>query len=188
MSGLHPDYPIWTERLVLRPYAPSDFEDAAQFWCREDTTRYLYLGPYDRESFRPRFERLLGRDVLEGEDDVITLAVVPIEVGRVVGDLTLFWRSEEHRQGEIGFILHPDHQGRGYAYEGSMALLSMGFEDLDLHRIVGRLDGRNTASAAVLARLGMRREAHLVENERVKGEWTDEVIYGLLAREWRERT
>ena len=48
----------------------------------------------------------------------------------------------------------------------------------------GRIDARNSASAGVLARLGMRREAHLVENEWVKGEWTDEVIYGVLAQEW----
>jgi RimJ/RimL family protein N-acetyltransferase len=63
-------------------------------------------------------------------------------------------------------------------------MLALGFEGLGLHRIAGRLDGRNVASARVLERLGMRREAHLVENERVKGEWTDEVVYALLAREW----
>jgi RimJ/RimL family protein N-acetyltransferase len=188
VRALRPDYPIWTERLALRPYVDSDFDDAAAYWCRDDTTRYLYLGQYTREEFRPRFEQLTGREVLEVEEDVLTLAVVPLEVGRAVGDLTLFWRSERHQQGEIGFILHPDHQGRGYAHEGSMALLRMGFEDLGLHRIVGRLDARNDASAAVLARLGMRREAHLVQNEHVKGEWTDEVIFAMLAEEWRERS
>ena len=60
----------------------------------------------------------------------------------------------------------------------------MAFEDVGLHRVVGRLDGRNSASAGLLARLGMRREAHLVENEWVKGEWTDEVVYAMLDREW----
>ncbi|MCP2254937.1 hypothetical protein LY13_003709 [Prauserella aidingensis] len=47
----------------------------------------------------------------------------------------------------------------------------------------GRLDGRNAASARVLEKLGMRREAHLRENEYVKGEWTDEVVYAVLARD-----
>ena len=63
-------------------------------------------------------------------------------------------------------------------------MLAIGFDGLGLHRIVGRLDARNRASARVLERLGMRREAHLVENEHVKGEWTDELVYALLAREW----
>jgi RimJ/RimL family protein N-acetyltransferase len=64
-------------------------------------------------------------------------------------------------------------------------MLRLAFDDLALHRVIGRLDARNTASVAVLERLGMRREAHLVSNEYVKGEWCDEYDYALLADEWR---
>ena len=60
------------------------------------------------------------------------------------------------------------------------------FEHYDLHRVYGRLEPRNAASARVLEKLGMRREAQLIENEWVKGEWQSEAIYALLAREWRE--
>ena len=66
-------------------------------------------------------------------------------------------------------------------------VLRLGFEGLDLHRVCGRLDGRNAASARVLERLGMRREAHLVQNEIVKGEWSDEVVYAMLRHEWDAR-
>ena len=66
-------------------------------------------------------------------------------------------------------------------------MLSLGFEELGLHRIVGECDARNSASARVLERLGMRREAHLVENEFVKGEWASALIYATLDREWRAR-
>ena len=71
----------------------------------------------------------------------------------------------EHRQGEIGFLFHPDHQGRGYATEAAEAMLALAFETYELHRVVGRLEPRNVASARVLEKLGMRREAHLIENE-----------------------
>ena len=64
----------------------------------------------------------------------------------------------------------------------------MGFDELGLHRIEGRIDARNTPSARVLERLGMRREAHFVQNEFIKGEWTDEVVYAVLAAEWRDPT
>ena len=66
-------------------------------------------------------------------------------------------------------------------------LLQLGLEEAGFHRIVGRLEARNEGSAGVMERLGMRREAHLVENEWVKGAWESEVVYALLAREWRER-
>ena len=108
------------------------------------------------------------------------------ESGELVGDVSLLWASEAHRQGELGFVLHPSHQGNGYATEASRPMLAFAFEELGLHRVVGRLEPRNAGSARVLEKLGMRREAHLVENEWVKGEWQSELVYALLAREWRD--
>jgi len=90
-----------------------------------------------------------------------------------------------HRQGEVGFLFHPQQQGRGYATEAGEALLGLAFDTYALHRVVGRLEPRNVASARVLERLGMRRKAHLLENEWVKGEWQSELVYALLDREWR---
>jgi len=109
------------------------------------------------------------------------------ETGVLIGDVVLFWRSREHRQGEIGYIFHPDYHGNGYATEAAREMLRLGFDDLGLHRIVGRVDARNTASARVLERLGMRPEAHFLQNEMVKGEWTDEIVYAMLEHEWRAR-
>ncbi len=119
------------------------------------------------------------------ESDRLNLAAVLAATGELVGDVSLIWRSSEHRQGEVGYIVDPAHGGNGYATEASRTLLRLGFEELALHRIVGRLDARNAPSARVLERLGMRREAHLLENEFVKGEWTDEVVYAMLEHEWR---
>jgi RimJ/RimL family protein N-acetyltransferase len=82
----------------------------------------------------------------------------------------------------------PRNQGNGFAPEASKAMLDFAFETLRLHRVVGRLEPRNAASARVLEKLGMRCEAHLVENEWVKGEWQSELVYAILAREWRHAT
>jgi RimJ/RimL family protein N-acetyltransferase len=137
-----------------------------------------------RESLR----RKQAQSTIEEEGQRLNLAVVPRDGGgAVVGHVTLIWTSREHRQGEVGFIFHPDSQGHGFATEAATALLPLGFEGLGLHRIVGRCDARNTASARVLVRLGMRREAHLIENELVKGEWTSELVYAILESEWRRR-
>jgi RimJ/RimL family protein N-acetyltransferase len=66
-------------------------------------------------------------------------------------------------------------------------MLRLGFDELGLHRIVGRIDARNAASARLLDRLGMRREAHFAQNKILKGEWSDEVVYAILEDEWRAR-
>jgi RimJ/RimL family protein N-acetyltransferase len=65
--------------------------------------------------------------------------------------------------------------------------LHLAFDVLGWHRVTARVDARNTASAALARRLGMRQEAHLVENEWFKGMWTDELGFALLAREWRDQ-
>ena len=181
---VRPAFPILTERLLLRPFTQDDLDDVLAWDQRDDVHRYLYSWPRSRDEVR---EVLLIRMAMTGIDDTsesIRLAVVVRESDRLVGDVSLQRTSLEHRQGEIGFVFHPDHHGRGYATEASRALLWIGFEGARLHRIVGRCDARNTGSARVMERLGMRREALLAENEFVKGEWTDELVYAMLAREW----
>lgn len=181
---LNPDYPIRTERLDLRPFTGADLAALHAYQSRADVTRYLYWEPYDETASREALARKRHRTVLRNSGDVLNLAVVVRETGELVGDVLLCWVSAEHRQGEIGYVFHPDHGGRGYATEAARMMLEIGFDLLGLHRVVGRLDARNTASARVLERLGMRREAHLVESEFVKGEWCDELLYAMLDREW----
>lgn len=185
---LTPQLPIRTDRLLLRLYTEDDLDDVYDVQSQPEVARYLYWGPRDRDQARESLNMKIASSALRAEGDDLTLAVVLPETGKVIGDVLLVWTSREHRQGEIGYIFHPANGGRGYATEAAQVMLRLGFEELGLHRIVGRLDARNTASARVLERLGMRREAHLVQNEMVKGEWTDEMIYAILAEEWRART
>jgi len=84
-------------------------------------------------------------------------------------------------------MFHPDQQGRGYAAEAGRAVLELGFETFGLHRVYGSCDARNAASARLMERLGMRLEGTLRETEYVKGAWCDELIYAILADEWRAR-
>jgi RimJ/RimL family protein N-acetyltransferase len=182
---LRPTYPIETARLLLRPFTPDDFDDLLDIQSRPDVARYLYWRPREPEEVEQSLAAKMAMTALEDDGDGISLAATLRSTGELVGDASLRWVSREHRQGEIGFIVHPDHQGRRFATEMAVAMLGLGFDGLDLHRIVGRCDARNAASARVMERLGMRREAHLVENELIKGEWTDELVYAMLQTEWR---
>ncbi|GAA3128757.1 GNAT family N-acetyltransferase [Streptosporangium carneum] len=184
---LKPSYPIRTERLILRPFASGDLDELHAIQSLPEVTRYLYWEPRELEQVAEALETRMKQSALTEEGQALALAVELAATGELIGDSVLFWHSAQHRSGEIGYVSHPRHHGRGYAAEVAHVLLELGFDGLDLHRIVGRLDGRNAASARVLERLGMRREAHLVENEMVKGEWVDEIVYAILQREWRAR-
>ncbi len=172
-----------TERMSLRPYRRSDYVEFADLHGREEVARYLPWEVRDADAAKAALERHVDMS-LESDGDGITLAGIDKDTGRLVGEFVLFLRSVEHRGGELGYILHPGFQGRGLATEGARAVLKFGFEVTGLHRIIARIDARNVASAAVLNRLGLRKEAHLVKNELLNGEWSDEADYAMLDEEW----
>ncbi len=173
--------PITTARLTLRPMVPTDRQRYAAIFQDPGTCRYLYREPLaDDEvetSLAERFHTV-AREQGYGFELGIDLE------GQLAGTISLFLRSVEHRRGEVGYTLHPSARGQGLAAEAVRAMCDVGFGQLELHRIEGRLDARNTASARVLTAAGFEREGHLRQNEWVKGEWTDEVIYGLLHETW----
>ena len=92
--------------------------------------------------------------------------------------------STEDLSGEIGWSLHPDFEGQGYASESARAMLEYAFGTLGLHRVTAELDPRNTASIALCKRLGMREEAYFREHMWFKGEWGDTGVYAVLASEF----
>ena len=184
---LAPAFPIETDRLRLRPIRSADAETLHEMESREDVTRWLLYDPRSREQSREALRLRQTRTRIEREGDALELGIEHGKNGDLLGTVILMYRSEEHCEGEIGFVLHPRHHGQGYAREAAWEMLRLGFEQFGLHRIVGRCEPRNLASAGLLERLGMRREAHLVENEWIKGEWQSELVYAMLDREWRAR-
>ena len=180
-------FPIETERLRLRPLEHGDLDGYLAIHADPEVARFLYWGVRTRAELAEVLNGKIERAALERPGDAVDVAVILRDGGALVGCVSLSWSDDEHRQGELGYIFNPAHAGNGYATEAARELLRIGFERLGLHRIAGRLDARNEASARVLERLGMRREAHLLENEFVKGEWTDELVYALLADEWVRR-
>lgn len=182
---LNPKYPIVTDRLRLRPLRVTDVDALVAYRGRPDVCRYLPFEPMTAEVLLGRIRTDLSRTALTLEGQSLTLGVELCQTGRLIGDVVLFFRSHEHAGGELGYVFHPEIAGQGYATEAARAMLGLAFGQLGLHRVIARLDARNEPSAALAARLGMRREAHFVRNEIFKGEWTDEVIYAVLAQEWR---
>jgi RimJ/RimL family protein N-acetyltransferase len=181
---LAPDYPVHTARMMLRPLVSTDAEDLVAYRSLDEVCRFVPFEAMDREKVTERIGGAWAGDGITDEGQSLTLGVELAQTEHVIGDLVLFFRSAEHRSGEIGWVFHPGYSGRGYATEASHALLHLAFDQLRLHRVIARVDARNEASLRLADRLGMRREAHLLSNEWFKGAWSDEVDFALLEREW----
>ncbi|WP_232819181.1 GNAT family N-acetyltransferase [Homoserinimonas sp. OAct 916] len=181
--------PIRTERFLLRPLRPRDLDDVHAYQKREDVVRYLLWETRTVEESEAHLAERRTRVRLASDGDCLVFAVeLPDEAGgheRVVGDMSVFLDSASSAQFEIGWVFHPAFHRRGYATEAARAILDLCFTTLGAHRVFARLDPRNEASVRLCDRLGMRREAHFRQNLYFKGEWSDTLVYGLLAPEWR---
>jgi RimJ/RimL family protein N-acetyltransferase len=183
---LIPNYPIQTARLKLRPFQDDDLGDLFEFYSLPEVAKFLYWDAKSLDETKTNLERKKSEVVMTEEGSTLCLAVSLRESNKVIGEVLLFWRSQVHQQGEVGYVFHPGYSGRGYATEATKVMLSLGFDQLSLHRIYGRCDARNVASYKVMERLGMRREAHFIQNEVFKGEWGEELVYAMLQQEWQD--
>jgi RimJ/RimL family protein N-acetyltransferase len=184
---LRPDYPVSTERLTLQPLTAADVDDVLIYRSRADVCRYLPFEPMTRDVLSARIASDLGQTEISEPGQAITFGVRVGGSRPVIGDVVLIFESREHAAGELGYAFNPDAGGHGYGTEACAAVLSLAFQQLGLHRMVARIDARNGRSAALAARLGMRREAHFVESRMFRGEWSNELVYAMLATEWTAR-
>ena len=159
-----------------------DLDDVVAYQGREDVCRYLLHGPRSREDLLPRIAEWGAATRVTRDDDYLQLAI-QLE-RRVIGHMYLHLASAENLQGEIGWTLHPDFFGRGYATEASRAILDLAFDTIGLHRMRAELDPRNDASITLCLRLGMRHEATFRQDLWFTGEWADTGVYAILAEEW----
>jgi RimJ/RimL family protein N-acetyltransferase len=175
--------PIRTDRLILRKFGSGDYLSYAAYHSRPDVYRFLYCDPPAGELMRQNFERVVEPRFAE-DGDAFHLAVERRNDGAVIGETLFKLASKTALQLEVGYIFNPAFGGQGYATEAVAATVAFGFAELGAHRIFARLDALNSGSAGVVERLGFRREAHLIQNDRFNGSWGDEFIYALLRGEW----
>ena len=176
-----PPIELETPRLVLRRFAPTDGPALHAYLSRPAAVEFEPYGTMALDEC----ERL----ALERSADVRFVAVCLAD-GRLIGNLYCAAEGPARlRTWVVGYVLHPDHWGHGYATEAMAALLAHLFADRQAHRVVARCDPRNVRSWRLLERLGMRREAHVLEGESfVDGPdgrpvWHDTYQYALLDHE-----
>ncbi len=171
-----------TSRLVLRRFTPADAPAFAAYRSDPDVARYQ---SWDAPVTLDDAVELVGTLSAGKPRDLgwFQYAVERVEQPGLIGDVGVC-RTDGGRQAELGFTFAPEHQGRGYAAEAVRRVVEFLLVEEGLHRVTAGADGRNVRSARLLERVGFRREGHLVASTWMKGEWTDDLLFGLLASEW----
>jgi ribosomal-protein-alanine N-acetyltransferase len=164
-----------TARLVLRPFAAGDVDDALGYRDDEEFARYL---PHIPQPFTRRdAEAFVALNMGEPWDRLPTFAVVLDR--RVIGTVS-FEIDAATRTAVLGYAIGRAWWGRGIAVEAGRAAIAWAVETFGLKRIQASTDIRHTRSIRVLEKLGMRREAVRASLRLGRdGRAVTEVVYGL---------
>lgn len=175
-----------TERLILREFEQDDWRTMAAWW-RDPRYQRFYPERADIDAVVQELVGIFVESQAKQPRRHWQLAIVLKDDGRMIGDVGIRINAPEHREVNIGYELHPDEWGQGLATEAATAIVRFGFEELGLHRIWAECIADNVASARVLTKLGMQREARFREHQWFRDRWWDTEIYAILDREWAER-
>jgi RimJ/RimL family protein N-acetyltransferase len=177
-----------TERLVIRTEAEGDFEHWLAHMNTPEVQAFLG-GPQSEDKVAESFARMR-----EAHDDGRpSFHLIALQDGTLIGRCGLTTIDPEQApdglrgQLQIGWTLHPDHWGRGYATEAAKAMLARAFDRFAALAVYGQTSERNAASWRVMERLGMRRmEQFDYEDPAYPPEDNPTMVYGLTREEWRQ--
>lgn len=165
----------------LREFNDHDVDDVAAIIGDDRVTRWLSFDSRDRESTR----RMIAAAISSASVDPRTeyyLAVTTLDSDRVLGFARLALCGGPYAA-KLGYAIHADHWGHGYATDAARALIDFGFQTLGLHRITAAVGPDNRASVVVLKRLGFTQEGRLRDHVFTNGAWRDSLLYSLLVND-----
>jgi ribosomal-protein-alanine N-acetyltransferase len=171
-----------TERLCLRRVGPGD--DAGLFAIKADaevTSRYAQEPHTSIEQTRAWIQRL---ETDYARREVLFWGIALKDSDSLVGSCTFWNFGPGLRCVELGYELGRAHWGQGIASEAVAAVLHYGFTELGLHRVEACPLAANDASQRLLRKLGFTHEGDLRQREFFRGQFYDQLYFGLLADEW----
>ena len=161
---------INTERLTLRPITADHYEAHARIVGDADVMRYIIDEPMTRAQAWWNIARYIGHWQIRGYGMYVAIEKATDEIIGHMG----FLNAEGGRGFELGWILAPSAWGKGYASEGTRALVDHAFTNLDQDHIVCVINKDNIKSISVAERLGARFERAETEGSRVLN------LYGIV--------
>lgn len=164
---------IRTDRLLLRHARPGDLADLHAVFSDPGTMRWWStLLHTSLDETRTWLDGMIAGNAAGSDDYVIE------RDGRVIG------KAGFYRMPDIGYILHPDHQGQGLASEALRAVIAHVFARRPADTLTADVDPANAASIRLLERLGFRQTGSAERTWNIGGDWKDSLYYGLTRADW----
>jgi len=171
-------YLIEDEVIGLR-FLQQDDREQFDFLQKDTTVNRFIRSSISDEDVEKRFQLLLKPwDKVENEFHGLVLCEKPSE--KINGLMWYCYRDKKHDIVEIGWKVHPDMEGKGYATRASLLLMKYLQDNYQVHKLIARCAATNKASERIMQKIGMRLEVNAKANFKIGDEWQDETGYGLV--------
>lgn len=171
-----------TDRLRLRALHTGDAEALATLYAIPDVMRFLNYDPADSpEKARGLIQWF--QQMYDNRENV-QWAIVLSETDAFIGMCGTYHWERDNRRVDLGYLLHPDHWGKGFATEAARAITRWCFEALGVHRVQADCTEGNDASARVLMKCGFTHEGTWRESAWEQGRFVNVQQFGVLRREF----
>lgn len=175
---------LHTVRLTLRPFTLDDAPEVQRLAGDKAVAEPTSAIPHPYlDGMAESWIKTHRKYYSDGKQAIFAITLG--STGELLGTVSLTDISRAHRRAELGYWLGRDFWGQGYMTEAARAIIGYGFSAFGLNRIHARCLRRNPASARVLEKIGMQREACLRQHECKAGGFEDILLYGMLASEFR---
>jgi len=167
-----------TERLILRQLNEADKNEL--FILRSDKKTMQFIPRPLAKTTEDAVQLIQKINDLVLKNEGINWAITMKNDAKMIGIIGYFRTEKEHFRSEVGYILNPNHEGKGIMQEALAAVLNYGFSVMKLHTIEARVDPRNTPSIKLLKKKEFYLAGHLKEYEFFNNEFIDTLIFLLL--------
>lgn len=157
-QGSAPLRPLFTERLLLRELVDSDFDALREIAADPEVLRYRSRSEITPAATREFINNAKAQAAGQPRQQY-ALAAVLREGLRVIGELGLTISNSRYDEAYLWYSVNRAYWGQGYATAAAARLVRFGFEEAGLRRIFAECHLENVASARVLEKIGMTREA-----------------------------
>jgi len=174
--------PLKTERLLLRKVTQEDLDDFNAWASDPDVTHYVTWHPHsNKEETQEFITRIIAR---YKHAHLAPWAIVHRKDNRMIGLNGFCDWNVKNRHAELAYVLSKPYWGQGLMTEACHAVITFGFQNMNLNRISARCRIANIGSARVMEKCDLTYEGTLREVAYVKNQFVDLKYYALLKKDW----
>jgi len=169
---------IMKKRLQLHPLEKEDLSfvyemhvnpEVSNFWCQEPFTTMTKM----------------EKAYLASQESDTLREFILMEKNQRLGFLGLYNINYRHRHAEFAIMIHPSHQGKGYAEKASRLLIEYSFNQLNLHKLYLDVVKHNEKAIHIYQKIGFETEGELKQQYFIDGQYYDSYQMGLLRKDYK---